>query len=393
MKRAIWTLVLLSLAGLFAYGSRRYPGIAQFNFVNFQVSMSIYLFFLLLVFMVVVISLLWHFYRAIMNSPSRLSAWRAKVQEHRALVAVTDATIALHEGRWAHVEKAAQIASRNSQSKNIAALLGAASAQACQQNASAQEWLGQLDGDQFADAKALQMTQIAINQGDLSNALASLDLVSNDSRKHSVRYYELKVQVHAQAQHWHEVLQIAQDKKWSAPVSVKNLWIGRALVALSLSEDSSVAYLQSIYKEIPDEVRADDGVLIPYLHALLKRGEFSLVRRAIEDAQKHQWRPKLLDIYVQAMDDSSQTEQLKMLDIWSSKQSLAQKDPVFLLAAGQLCFKSKIWGQAKNYFQSSLAITPTVKAHYGLAQTYRAMDLVPDAQEEERKAAMLAAVD
>lgn len=394
MKRTIWTLTLLSIAGLIAYGSRRYPGVAQFSFMNFQVGMSIYVFFLLQVILVAVLLLFWRFYRFVMNTPSRIGAWRAQNQEQRALAAVTDATLAWHEGRLGHVEKAAQIASRSHHSKGLAALLGAAGAQARQQNGSAQEWLRLLDGDpRFADVKALQMAQIAINQGEASQALVILDSISDDSRKHSVHSHELKIQAHGQAQEWHEVLQIVKDKKCLASVRTKNFWAGQALVALSSSESSSIDYLKNIYKEMPDEIRSDDLILIAYLRALLQRGDFLLVRRMVEDAQKYHWRPMLLDVYVKAMDDSSQTGQLQQFETWGLKQPLAHKDPEYLSAAGQLCFKAKIWGQAKSYFQSSLAIKSTVKAHYGLAQTYRAMELIPEAQEEERKAAMLAAAN
>ena len=387
MRQAIWTFILLGVAGLIAYGSRHFPGSAEFIVAGFKISMSIYVFGLLFLALIAITLLFWRMYRAVVNVPSRYGAWRGQKREDRALAAVKTATIALHEGRFSHADKAATIASRSPQSAGIAALLGAASAQAQAQPVQAQAWLAKLDGDaDFADAAALQHAQIALHNKDATAALTALDGASATVRKHSARYRELLVQAHADAGHWHEVLQIAKDKKSPAALSVKNAWFGQAARALCADSNSSATYLQSVYKDMPDEVRADDATLSAYIQALIARNENAQAIRVIEEAMRVSWRPQLLNLYVQAATEPTYTAQLKAVDAWDVTHP---KDADVLAAAGQLCLKASIWGRAKVNFQSSLAIKPTAAAHYGLAQTYRALDDVTHAQEEERKAAAL----
>lgn len=388
MRRTVWLFILLTLAGLFAYGSLYFPGHAQFTVAGIQVSMNIYFFMLLFVCLLALGMMLWRFYRALVNVPSRFGSWRTDRRENKALEAIKVATIALHEGRWNHADKAAKIASRSQNSAGIAALIGAASAQAQGQTVATQNWLKELSSNpDFADAAALQQAQIALDNHDASGALTALDAASATVRKHSTRYKELRIQAHADAAHWHEVLQITKDKNGLSSLAATNNWFAQAARALCADASLSTVYLQSLYKEMPDAVRADDATLSAYVQALLTRNEKLLARRAIEAAMRTDWRPRLLNLYVEASDESSYTEQLKALDEWDAKQP---KDAALLCAAGQLCFKATIWGRAKANFQTSLAVQPSVAAHYGLAQTYRALDDVTHAQDEERKAALLA---
>lgn len=121
---------------------------------------------------------------------------------------------------------------------------------------------------------------MALKNGDASAALTALDGASLMVRKHSLRYRDLQINAHAQAAHWHEVLQLAKDKKWDAPLEVKNKWFAQAVVGLVVDEGASLAYLRSLYKDMPDAVRDDDVALQAYANALIKRGERAEARRA-----------------------------------------------------------------------------------------------------------------
>jgi HemY protein len=143
-----------------------------------------------------------------------------------------------------------------------------------------------------------------------------------------------------------------------------------------------------MYKDMPTDVRSDEDVMAAYAQVLIKNSQRHLARLAIEEAQKRLWRPSLLKFYADAFDESDASGQLKMIEVWLA---LHPTEPKLLNCAGQLCLKSKLWGRAKGYFDGSLALTASVAAHFGLAQTYRAMNDVPSAQEQERLAAAMAA--
>lgn len=64
IRKLIWTMVLIGIAALIAFGMRNYPGSVSFEWFSWQISMSIYVFALLslLTFVVflVVATVPWH---------------------------------------------------------------------------------------------------------------------------------------------------------------------------------------------------------------------------------------------------------------------------------------------------------------------------------------------
>lgn len=394
-KNIFWILLLAAIALGFAASARYFPGTAVFTAANTQVEMKLFVFALLLIATVAALIFVWRVIGLLAGIPSRWSNWREQSRENRSLAALQTATLALHEGRWTHADKAVKIAAKHPNAAGLAALLGAASAHAQDKPEQAASWLDQLDSlpdaAEFDDAQALQHADMALAAGDASAALTHLDGVSHQLRKHSLRYRKLLVQAHADTGHWHEVLQNALDKKWQAPIATKNKWHSAAIVGLIHDESSSAAYLSSLYKDMPDDVRADDALIEQYTQALIALNAKAQARRVIEEGMRHTWRPALLKNYVQAADDDSVTAQLKMLDAWEQQRTAEnQPDAALHSAAGQLCYRATIWGRAKKSFQDSLAIAPSVIAHHGLALTYRALEDDTHANEEDRKAAALA---
>ena len=394
-KNIFWILLLAAIALGFAASARYFPGTAVFTAANTEAKMTLSVFALLLIALVAALIVFWRIIGMLTGIPSRWSNWREQSRENRSLAALQTATLALHEGRWTHADTAVKIAAKHPNAAGLAALLGAESAHAQDKPDQATSWLNQLDGlpdaAEFDDAQAMLHADMALAAGDASAALGHLDGVSHQLRKHSLRYRDLLVQSHAGAGHWHEVLQIALDKKWQAPIATKNKWHSAAIIGLIQDESSTAAYLSALYKDMPDGVRADDALMQAYTQALTALNAKGQARRVIEEGMRHTWRPVLLQNYVQAADDDSLTAQLKMLDAWEQQRTADnQPDAALYCAAGQLCYRATIWGRAKVRFQESLAIAPSVIAHHGLALTYRALEDDTHANEEDRKAAALA---
>ena len=90
--------------------------------------------------------------------------------------------------------------------------------------------------------------------------------------------------------------------------------------------------------------------------------------------------------YVRAAQTDSITDQLKMCDAWAK---LGYSDHQLSTAAGQLCLRAQIWGQAKKNFEDAIRTAPTAVNYAGLAQALRGMGDVTAAQEAEHQASKL----
>ena len=384
IRKLIWTMILIAVAALMAYGMRNYPGSASFEWFSWQISMSIYVFAFIALLTFVLFFWLWRLYRGMVALPSRFRGWREDKREQRALAALQTATIALQEGRFAHAEKAAKIAARKPSAAALAALLGAASAHARGDQAIASEWLNQLDTHpEFADAKILQETHMALDNGDTARALTLLDTVSPNLRKHSLRYKELLIQAQAQSNNWHEVKQLATERKTTITTEQKSEWMKRAISGLSSDESLSADYLRTLYKDMPDNVRDDDEAVKTLVQAFIQREAYADARRVIQESMRYRWRPALLPDYVRAATSDSVTEQLKMCDAW---QAQGHNDAALHTTAGQLCVHSELWGQAKKHFEEAIRLAPSAMLYSGLAQALYGMGDKEGAQNAEHQA-------
>lgn len=386
-RKIIWTLLLIAIAGALAYGMNHYPGSVSFEWFSWRISMSVYVFILLGLIAFTLLFWLWRLYRGMVALPSRFSGWREQKREQRALAALQTATIALQEGRWAHAEKAAKIAARRPEAVGLASLLGAASAHARADQSSATEWLNRLDEfPEFADAKFLQQAQMALDNQDSLQALTLLDKVSPNLRKHSLRYKELLLQAQAQSNNWHEVKQLASERKTVISAEQQNEWMKRAIAGLSADDSLSLDYLRKLYKDMPDEVRDDDSAMQTYIQALLQRHAYGDARMVIQEAMRNRWRPALLPDYVRAAQTDSITDQLKMCDAW---QNLGYADDALYTTAGQLCIRAQMWGQAKKNFDDAIRLNPSIVNYSGLAQALNGMGDTAGAQAAEHQASRL----
>lgn len=386
-RKLIWTLLLILIAGALAYGMNNYPGTASFEWFSWRITMSVYVFILLGLIGFTLLFWLWRLYRGMVALPGRFHGWREHKREQRALAALQTATIALQEGRWAHAEKAAKIAARKPEAVGLASLLGAASAHARADQNTANEWLNRLDEfPEFADSKFLQQAKMALDNQDAVQALALLDKVSPNLRKHSLRYKELLIQAQAQSNNWHEVKQLASEHKTVMSTEQKAEWMKRAIAGLSADDSLSLDYLRKLYKDMPDDVRNDDAALTTYIQALHQRQAYGDARMVIQEAMRNRWRPALLPDYVRAAQTESITDQLKMCDAWSN---LGYADDALYTAAGQLCIRAQMWGQAKKNFEDAIRLKPSVVNYSGLAQALNGMGDSAGAQAAEHQASRL----
>ena len=76
------------------------------------------------------------------------------------------------------------------------------------------------------------------------------------------------------------------------------------------------------------------------------------------------------------------TKQLKRAEAWLSKHG---DDPDLLLAAARLCLRNELWGKARSYLETVIALRPTPEAYqeYGrlltqLGETDAAADAYRD---------------
>ena len=118
---------------------------------------------------------------------------------------------------------------------------------------------------------------------------------------------------------------------------------------------TSTAFLN----KLPKDLKKDLAALGAYFSGLIRTGMHERAEKDISTELKRSWRGPVVRYYglVQAEDA---TRQLKIAEDWLKQHG---EDADLLLAAARLCLRNELWGKARSYLETVIAIQPTPDAY------------------------------
>ena len=132
----------------------------------------------------------------------------------------------------------------------------------------------------------------------------------------------------------------------------------------SLDRDQTLANLRQLWKKAPEEYRRSPQLTSLFAKHALRQGGGKDAAAAIEHTLSTEWDDSLIERYG-ALPLGDDTRRLSLAEEWLARHS---KDASLLLTLGRLSLRNKLWGKAREYFQSSLASKPTAAAHAELSR-------------------------
>lgn len=136
------------------------------------------------------------------------------------------------------------------------------------------------------------------------------------------------------------------------------------LVAMEKARDESG--LKELWRHVPRRLRHDPRLARRYSRGLIVCGSQAVAEVAIRSALKTVWDEDLVILYgrVKGRDAS---KQLGHVENWLAERP---DDAALLLSAGRLCLANQLWGKARAYLESSLALGPRVDAYEELGNLH-----------------------
>jgi HemY protein len=105
-------------------------------------------------------------------------------------------------------------------------------------------------------------------------------------------------------------------------------------------------------------------------HSLVAAGAAKQADTLLRDALKREWHDDLVFEYG-ALDQPPASDRLKRVENWLQQRP---EDPVLLLVAARLCVATELWGKARSYYESSVAIRPQPQTWHELGQLLLQLD-------------------
>ncbi len=352
MRYAVWALAALVLGAFATHFLLQERGYVLISFGGYNIEMSVPILVLALVLLYALIRFAIRVWRA----PRELGQAIANQRAKRAGDRLAQGLIHMTEGDFLRGERLLTDGLGGSDTRLVNYLMAARAAEAQGSNDRRDEWLGRA-----AEAEPKAWLAVALTQAELqlkarefAAALATLDGILSRKPKHPAA---LALRA--------ETLLLSGDQAGLRELAPK-------LARSKLAAEKLVPVLARVL----DSMRRDPGfdreqlklVWQPLAAGLKRRPELIRARallldrlgdgdeavKALGAALKRGWDRTLVLTFgeVRAADP---LKQLKRAESWLREHD---EDPALLLTAARLCMANELWGKARSYLESSIAIRP-----------------------------------
>lgn len=357
MRVGVAILVALFLGALAAHFLLEDRGYVLIDYRGYLIEMSVpaLLFVLVLLYFAVRgVAMLW-------RTPHRLGVSLAERRHRNAGRELTRGLMHLADGNWAKGERLLLRGARASDAPLIHYLMAARAAQQQGFTDRRDEWL-RIASEALPDAeKTVLLTQaeLQLETGEHARARDAAKRVLETSPEHPIalalaaRAYSALGERAALADLVPK-LHVAQ----LPPTELERL-AAEGLDAQFGDPDLTSDALAQRWGELPREIRRLPRVIALRARALERLGRGDDAERELRAALKRAWDPLLVDAYGKVK-SSDAAKQLKQAEAWLRERP---EDAALLVCAARLCIVNELWGKARSYLESSIAIDPAPESY------------------------------
>ena len=352
MKTGFWVLTALFVGAFSAHLLAQDRGYVLINFMGYVVEMSVPGLLLALGVGYVFIRLL----VAIWNAPRVLGEVVADRRVRSAGERLTRGLIHMSEGDWSKGVRLLAQSLRGTDAPLISYLLAARAAQLQGSESRRDDWLKLAYEELPAAETAVLLTQaeLQLENGEYERALATLNRVQEVESDHPASL-ALLAKVYYALEDWDQL--VALLHKLDSARLEKTELDDLCAVALQSYWDqhkSNVNDIDRIWGKLPMRLRRSPKIISIHASAISGLGLGKDAEKEIRAALKKEWDENLILAYGKIADGDTE-KQLRHAEEWLKSHS---EDAGLLLTAARLCMALELWGKARSYLESSLAMSP-----------------------------------
>ncbi|MDH4022730.1 MAG: hypothetical protein OEV14_06365 [Gammaproteobacteria bacterium] len=363
MKVGLVVVLALIVGALAAHLALADNGYVLINFHGYVFETSVPVLALLLVLAYLTIRILVLVWRA----PRHLGEAWTRARINYAGRQATKGYIALAEGRLARGERLLTRGARLSETPLLNYLAAARAAQMQGDRDRRDGWLRMACEHEPAarDAVLLTQAELQLEDGQYAEALASLNRVRE---RHPMHAQALKLlgELHYRRKEWQPLADLLPllRRQGNMPAEMLDEWCVDACGNIITGTQLDRAALDKVWDEIPRHLQREPRLTLTRAKALVACGAIEDAEIEIRRTLKERWSDALIDVYgdLAAADPAAH---LKRIETWLKERP---DDPALLLAAGRASVRHHLWGKARSYLETSLAIRPAPETYRALGQ-------------------------
>ncbi len=360
----ILSLLLGALAAIFLMDNNGYVLI---NFVGYTIEMSVPA----LLFVMLAAYLLVRLVVRIWQAPSQLGEAAARGRVKRANKRITRGYIELAEGNFAKGEKLLTKGIRSSETPLLNYLAAARAAQAQGDGQRRDNWL-QMAYEQDPEAgSAVLLTQaeLQLQNNETEAARRTLERIIERSPR-SGEAIRLLAEVCLQEAEWQTLSGLLPKLRKRLSKEQFRSWSVTCYKGLLDEAGRSKVEMDAVWKNIPRNLRQEHDLVVARIEAATLAGEHLEAEVLIRKALERQWDNGLVRRYGLLLTAEPQNL-LRHAEKWLKEHP---EDPELLLTTGRLCIRTQLWGKARSYLESSIAMQPSAETYNELGQLMLKLD-------------------
>jgi len=357
MRAGLWAVGAVFIGAFAAHFLLRDRGYVLVNFLGYVIEMSVPVLILVLAGAYFAVRLL----LAVWRAPRRLGEAVAARRLRRAGEKLTRGLIHMAEGDWSRGERLLARSLRGTDSPIIHYLMAARAAQMQGSDERRDDWL-KLAYEELPEAETavlLTQAELQLEHSDYERALATLNRIQEAHPDHPVALALLARIYHA-LQDWERLLALCPQLADARldPEELQRI-VAAALQACIARQDITRADVDRLWGRLPAPLRKAPRLIALQGLALESLGQGDEAERKIRQALKRGWDENLVLAYGRVRGARAE-KQLLQAEQWLKDRP---EDAALLLSAARLCMVLELWGKARSYLETSLALAPRTEAY------------------------------
>jgi HemY protein len=357
MRLGLWALLALVLGAFAAHFLLQDRGYVLVNFRGYVVEMSVPGLVLVLVFGYLLVRGL----VALAHAPRRLGTALTERRSRRGSATLMQALVHITEGEWARGERLLTRGLKTTDAPLANYLLAARAAQLQGATQRRDEWLKLAHDESPGNELAVLLTraELELTNGELDAAAATLARIERLKPDHPVaiglraRLYDARGERESLGALLPHLARARLDH------DVRSALIAKAFEAAAARKSLTQEELGALWSELPTDLRTTPALVALKAQALQRLGRGDEAEKELRTALKRGWERVLVEAYGEARSNDP-AKQLRQAETWLGKHP---EDGALLLAAARLSMANELWGKARSYLESSLALAPEPGAY------------------------------
>ncbi|QFU77116.1 heme biosynthesis protein HemY [Halioglobus maricola] len=345
------------------------PGYVLVAYGNYTVETSLWVGLLILALFTLVIYLIVRLFRRLVGGQNSLSTWLGGRRSRASSRFTTKGMISYIEGNWQRARRQLLRGAKNSEAPLINYLMAARASYRLNEPDQMREYLGAAEEAEAEAGIAVELTQaeMKLDAGQYEQALATLVRARRNASRHPY-VLDLLHRAYFGLKDWGQLAELLPElRKYKVlddtAVTALERQVYSELLKVSANGENGGDQLRQLWQKMPAPLKQDAEILDGYVSVLVSGGHTAAAEKVIVRALKQQWDSSLVRHYGY-INSEQPARQLTQAESWLASYP---EDAQLLLCLGRLSARDKLWGKARDYFESSYRLerTPEVCAELG----------------------------